>query len=123
MAARTNLLLSPSYFITTAKIAMLSPNSHGCIWNAQANRYAHRESVVLKRLHNTVINSNPIECMIRAININQDSRIIRLSMPSSTSQLQLIQTTYTHAGLDTQNLQDHYQYFKAYRTETKAKNS
>ncbi|QKX61835.1 uncharacterized protein TRUGW13939_08991 [Talaromyces rugulosus] len=123
VAAGTNLLLNPSYFITTAKMTMLSPDGRGRMWDSNANGYARGEgiaSVVLKRLSDAVADGDPIECVIKATGVNQDGRTMGLTMPSGTSQLELIQNTYARAGLDPRNPRDRCQYFEAHGTGTKA---
>ncbi|KAL5051988.1 hypothetical protein BDW71DRAFT_202129 [Aspergillus fruticulosus] len=123
IAAGTNLLLSPNFFITTSKMTMLSPDSRGRMWDAKANGYARGEgvaAVVLKRLSDAVADGDPIECVIRAIGVNQDGRTLGLTMPSSTAQQQLIESTYARAGLDPRNPRDRCQYFEAHGTGTLA---
>ncbi|KAL6232126.1 hypothetical protein BDW75DRAFT_247403 [Aspergillus navahoensis] len=123
IAAGTNLLLSPNFFITTSKMTMLSPNSRGRMWDAKADGYARGEgvaAVVLKRLSDAVANGDPIECVIRATGVNQDGRTLGLTMPSSTAQQRLIESTYARAGLDPRNPQDRCQYFEAHGTGTLA---
>ncbi|KAL2812785.1 hypothetical protein BDW59DRAFT_36663 [Aspergillus cavernicola] len=123
IAAGTNLMLGPSNFITTTKMTMLSPDGRGRMWDARANGYARGEgiaSVVLKRLCDAVADGDPIECVIRAIGVNQDGRTLGVTMPSSTAQLKLIEATYDRAGLDPRNPRDRCQYFEAHGTGTLA---
>ncbi|KAL4755948.1 non-reducing polyketide synthase pyr2 [Aspergillus foveolatus] len=123
VAAGSNLLLSPNLFITTTKLQMLSPNGRGRMWDAAADGYARGEgvaAVVLKRLSDAVADGDPIECVIRATGVNQDGRTTGLTMPSSLAQLQLIESTYSRAGLNPRNPTDRCQYFEAHGTGTVA---
>ncbi|KAL2834693.1 hypothetical protein BJY01DRAFT_259424 [Aspergillus pseudoustus] len=123
IAAGTNLMLSPYFFITTAKMTMLSPEGRSRMWDANANGYARGEgvaSLVLKRLRDAVADGDPIECVIRATGVNQDGRTLGLTMPSAVAQQRLIETTYARAGLDPRNPWDRCQFFEAHGTGTAA---
>ncbi|KAL4966565.1 type I polyketide synthase [Aspergillus stella-maris] len=121
IAAGTNLLLGPSFFVVTTKMSMLSPDGRGRMWDADANGYARGEgiaAVVLKRLSDALADGDPIECVVRATSVNQDGHTQGLTIPSSTAQLQLIESTYANAGLDPRNPRDRCQYFEAHGTGT-----
>ncbi|KAL6237467.1 hypothetical protein BDW75DRAFT_238255 [Aspergillus navahoensis] len=123
LATGTNLIQAPNIFISTTKIQMLSPTGRSRMWDANADGYARGEgviSIVLKRLRDAIADGDEIQCVIRATCTNQDGRTMGLTMPSSVSQLQLIQATYERAGLDPRRLQDRCQYFEAHGTGTLA---
>ncbi|KAL4981504.1 hypothetical protein BDW68DRAFT_183424 [Aspergillus falconensis] len=123
LATGTNLIQAPNIFISTTKIQMLSPTGRSRMWDADADGYARGEgviSIVLKRLSDAIADGDDIECVIRATGTNQDGRTMGLTMPSSISQLELIQTTYARAGLDPRRLEDRCQYFEAHGTGTLA---
>ncbi|KAL3430444.1 hypothetical protein BDV09DRAFT_202202 [Aspergillus tetrazonus] len=123
LATGTNLIQAPNIFISTTKIQMLSPTGRSRMWDANADGYARGEgviSIVLKRLSDAITDGDDIECVIRATGTNQDGRTMGLTMPSSVSQLQLIQSTYARAGLDPRRVQDRCQYFEAHGTGTLA---
>ncbi|KAL3475924.1 hypothetical protein BJX99DRAFT_259001 [Aspergillus californicus] len=124
VASGTNLILAPSMFITGSKLGMLSPQGRSRMWDAGADGYARGEgvaAVVLKRLSDAIADKDPIECVIRATNINQDGRSMGITMPSSAAQTSLIQSTYRKAGLDpVRRSEDRCQYFEAHGTGTPA---
>ncbi|KAF9895148.1 hypothetical protein FE257_000050 [Aspergillus nanangensis] len=123
IAAGANLMPGPNIFISTTKIQMLSPTGRSRMWDAQADGYARGEAitaVALKRLSDAIADGDHIECVIRATGTNQDGRTMGLTMPSSVSQLQLIQSTYARAGLDPRDPEQRCQYFEAHGTGTLA---
>ncbi|KAL4884602.1 hypothetical protein BJY04DRAFT_215063 [Aspergillus karnatakaensis] len=123
VAAGMNLILAPNVFISESKLNMLSPTGHCRMWDASADGYARGEGVaalVLKRLDDAIADGDPIECVIRATNVNQDGRTMGITMPSRTAQLELIRDTYAKAGLDPTSALDRCQYFEAHGTGTPA---
>ncbi|KAL4864872.1 hypothetical protein BDV12DRAFT_200687 [Aspergillus spectabilis] len=123
LATGTNLIQAPNIFISTTKIQMLSPTSRSRMWDAQADGYARGEgviSIVLKRLSDAIADGDSIDCIIRATGTNQDGRTMGITMPSSVSQLQLIEDTYARAGLNPKSYEDRCQYFEAHGTGTLA---
>ncbi|GFF72212.1 hypothetical protein IFM61392_02641 [Aspergillus lentulus] len=107
-----------------SKLQMLSPTGRGRMWDAKADGYACGEgivSVVLKRLNDPVADGDPIECVIRATCVNQDSRTPCLTLPSGKAQLELTRSTYQMVNLDPAlRAEDRCQYFEAYGTGTPA---
>jgi acyl transferase domain-containing protein/SAM-dependent methyltransferase len=121
VAAGTNLILGPNMYVTESKLNMLSPNGRSRMWDAQADGYARGEgvaAVVLKRLSDAIADGDPIDCIVRATEINQDGRSMGITMPSSQAQTELIRATYAKAGLDV--VADRCQYFEAHGTGTPA---
>ncbi|KAL5336891.1 hypothetical protein BJX70DRAFT_389679 [Aspergillus crustosus] len=119
----TNLIQAPNIFISTTKIQMLSPTGRSRMWDANADGYARGEgviSIVLKRLSDAIADGDSIDCVIKATGTNQDGRTMGITMPSSRSQLQLIEDTYARAGLNPKRAEDRCQYFEAHGTGTLA---
>ena len=122
VASGTNLIISPIFYMAASKLNMLSPTGRCRMWDAAADGYARGEgvaSVVLKRLSDAVADGDPIECIIRETNINQDGRSMGITMPSSAAQAQLIRSTYAKAGLRLDLAVDRCQYFEAHGTGTR----
>ncbi|KAL4748700.1 thiolase-like protein [Aspergillus terricola var. indicus] len=103
LATGTNLIQAPNIFISTTNIQMLSPTGRSRMWDANADGYARGEGVIsIGNGHQPGRTNNGV------------------TMPSSLSQLQLIQNTYARAGLDPRRVQDRCQYFEAQGTGTLA---
>ncbi|KAK9778927.1 putative Beta-ketoacyl synthase domain-containing protein [Seiridium cardinale] len=121
IAAGSNLLLGPENYIAESNLSMLSPNGQSRMWDANANGYARGEgvaAVVLKTLSQALADGDPIDCIVRNTGINQDGRTSGITMPSPTSQTELIRSTYREIGLDP--LTSRPQYFEAHGTGTPA---
>ncbi|KAE8358146.1 hypothetical protein BDV27DRAFT_163862 [Aspergillus caelatus] len=124
VACGTNLILAPNMYVSEANLNMLSPLGRGRMWDADADGYARGEgiaTVVLKKLSDAVADGDPIDCIIRATQVNQDGRTMGITMPSGTAQAALIRSTYSKAGLDPISRPlDRCQYFEAHGTGTAA---
>ncbi|KAF3014489.1 t1pks [Neopestalotiopsis sp. 37M] len=121
VAAGANLILGPTNFIAESNVNMLSPTGRSRMWDSGADGYARGEgvaAVILKRLTDAIADGDVIESIIRETGTNQDGRTPGITMPSSTSQAQLIRQTYANAGLSIDK--DRCQYFEAHGTGTKA---
>jgi acyl transferase domain-containing protein len=119
----TNLLLGPEAFIIESNVKMLSPDGQSRMWDKDANGYARGDGVaalVVKPLSAALEDNDHIECIIRETGTNQDGSTAGLTMPSPTSQQELIRKTYAKAGLDCSNAKDRPQYFEAHGTGTPA---
>lgn len=102
---------------------MLSPTGRCHMWDSSADGYARGEGfavVVLKRLSQAVTNGDHIECIVRETGVNQDGRSEGLTVPNSTAQTDLIESTYRKCGLDWQKPEHRCQYFEAHGTGTLA---
>ncbi|KAI0187777.1 putative polyketide synthase [Astrocystis sublimbata] len=77
-------------------------------------------AVLLKRLSDAIRDGDHIESIIRETGANQDGRTPGITMPSSTSQSNLIRETYARAGLSLEKGVNRCQYFEAHGTGTKA---
>lgn len=123
IAAGTNLILSPIFYISASNLTMLSPTGRSRMWDEKADGYARGEgvaSLALKRLSDAIRDGDPIECVIRESNVNQDGRSMGITMPSSEAQAALIRSTYAKAGLQLERPRDRCQYFEAHGTGTQA---
>jgi hybrid polyketide synthase / nonribosomal peptide synthetase ACE1 len=123
VAAGTNLIFSPTAYISESTIGMLSPTSRSRMWDSKADGYARGEGVaclVIKRLCDALADGDRVQCIIRETGVNQDGKTKGITMPSATAQAQLIRETYSRAGLDLDNKHDRPQYFEAHGTGTLA---
>ncbi|KNG88685.1 hypothetical protein ANOM_003106 [Aspergillus nomiae NRRL 13137] len=124
VACGTNLILAPNMYVSEANLSMLSPRGRGRMWDVDADGYARGEgiaTVVLKKLSDALADGDPIDCIIRATQVNQDGRTTGITMPSGTAQTALIRSTYNKAGLDPVSRPlDRCQYFEAHGTGTAA---
>ncbi|KAI1824106.1 hybrid PKS-NRPS PsoA [Xylaria intraflava] len=121
-----NLILGPELYIFESKLRMLSPTGRSRMWDSAADGYARGEgfaTVVLKTLQQALTDNDHIECVIRGTGVNQDGRTPGITMPSADSQVALIRSTYTRAGLDVSKPEDRCQYFEAHGTGTLAGDS
>lgn len=94
------------------------------MWDDAADGYARGEgvaAVILKTLSQALTDNDPIDCIIRETNVNQDGRTSGLTVPSSVAQAAVIRQCYANAGLDPiNNPQDRPQFFQAHGTGTQA---
>ncbi|CAG8429195.1 unnamed protein product [Penicillium salamii] len=121
VAAGTNLILDPFFYISMSNLNMLSPTGQSQMWDAQANGYARGEgvaAVLLKPLRLALRDGDHIECVIRETGINQDGRTQGITTPSGITQAQLIRDTYRRAGLDP--TPENCQFFEAHGTGTQS---
>ena len=119
VAAGCSLILGPEMYIMESKLHLLSPSGYSKMWDASADGYARGEgfaAVILKTLSHAIEDGDHIHCIIRETGVNQDGRTTGLTMPSATSQADLIRSTYKRAGLDINKPADQCQYFEAHGT-------
>ncbi|EME79755.1 uncharacterized protein MYCFIDRAFT_190533 [Pseudocercospora fijiensis CIRAD86] len=119
----SNLIFGPESFIIESTVNMLSPDGLSRMWDKDANGYARGEglaALVLKPLSAALEANDHIECVIRETGLNQDGHTAGLTMPSPSSQRDLIHSTYAKAGLDLRCPHDRPQYFEAHGTGTPA---
>ncbi|KAI0197529.1 putative polyketide synthase [Astrocystis sublimbata] len=123
VAAGANLIFGPTNFVAESNVNMLSPTGRSQMWDSKADGYARGEgvaAVLLKRLSDAIRDGDHIESIIRETGANQDGRTPGITMPSSTSQSNLIRETYARAGLSLEKGVNRCQYFEAHGTGTKA---
>lgn len=90
----TNSLMSSLHFI--------SPDSKSQTFDEKANGYGRGEGssfLVLKPLEKAVRDGDVVRAVIRNTGSNQDGNTPGLTLPSRTSQKNLVQRTYENAGL------------------------
>ncbi|ORY13581.1 hypothetical protein BCR34DRAFT_599754 [Clohesyomyces aquaticus] len=123
VAAGTNLIFTPTMFVSESNLNMLSKDGRSRMWDANANGYARGEgvgSIVMKTLSAALRDGDHIEYIIRETGVNQDGKTPGITMPSSEMQAALIRDTYARAGLDPLKRRDRCQYFEAHGTGTPA---
>ncbi|KAI0423560.1 hypothetical protein F5Y09DRAFT_336482 [Xylaria sp. FL1042] len=124
VAAGSNLIIGPEPFVSESKLNMLSPNGRSFMWDAAADGYTRGEgfsAIFLKTLSQAIADGDHIECIVRETGVNSDGKTPGITMPSSQSQAQLIQDTYTRCGLNPARESDCPQYFEAHGTGTPAR--
>ncbi|EUC27751.1 hypothetical protein COCCADRAFT_110874 [Bipolaris zeicola 26-R-13] len=97
-----NLLWSPDMISDMAEQGVLSPNSSCRTFDAAADGYARGEAVnmiYIKPLSAAIKDGNPIRAIIRGSATNADGKTAGLSLPSSSSQEQMIRKAYQAAGI------------------------
>ena len=123
VAAGANMILGAGQYIAESSLHMLSADSRSRMWDAEATGYARGEgvaAVILKRLSTALADGDTIECIIRETGVNQDGRTKGITMPNAAAQIDLIEQTYTKAGLDPKDPNQRCQYFEAHGTGTAA---
>ncbi|KAK9860833.1 hypothetical protein MYU51_006145 [Penicillium brevicompactum] len=92
-----SLILHPNFTQRLSYMHMLSADGISHSFDAKANGYGRGEgigAVLLKPLSAAVANGDTIRAVIRATGINQDGRTPGITMPSRTSQADLIRDVY-----------------------------
>ncbi|KAF2258901.1 hypothetical protein CC78DRAFT_621456 [Lojkania enalia] len=123
IVAGVNLILGPEMFMATSNLHMLSPDGRCKMWDSDADGYARGEGavvVVLTTLENALLRGDHVESIIRESGVNSDGRTPGITMPSASSQTELIRTTFQRAGLNPLLSTDRCQYFEAHGTGTQA---
>ncbi|RYP10842.1 hypothetical protein DL764_000394 [Monosporascus ibericus] len=123
VAAGTNLILDPQYYVSESKLQMLSPDGRSRMWDAGVNGYARGDgiaAVILKPLSKAIADGDCIDCVIRETGLNQDGKTQGITLPSAMAQAKLIRDCYSRVGLDISNPANRPQYFEAHGTGTPA---
>ncbi|KAH9887118.1 hypothetical protein F4778DRAFT_786418 [Xylariomycetidae sp. FL2044] len=123
VAAGTNLILTPSSYLSESNLHMLSSSGRCKMWDRGADGYGRGEGVaaiIMKPLSAALEDKDDIKCIIRGTGINQDGRTSRMTVLSSLAQASLIRDTYARAGLDIDKAEDRPQLFHAHGTGTPA---
>ncbi|KAF5853676.1 hypothetical protein GGP41_006479 [Bipolaris sorokiniana] len=98
----SNLLWSPDTMADMSEQGVTSANASSRSFDADADGYARAEGVNLiyiKPLSAAIRHGNPIRAIIRGSAINADGKTPGLSMPSSSSQEDMIRRAYQTAGI------------------------
>ena len=96
-------MLGPEMTILLGAAKILSPDGKSQMWDEKANGFSRGEGVgiiVLKPLHQAILDGNTIRAVILASALNQDGRTPGISLPSSEAQKELINTAYRQAGVE-----------------------
>jgi acyl transferase domain-containing protein len=96
---------------------MMSPDGLSHSFDESANGYGRGEgfgAVLLKPLSAAMADGDNIRAIIRGTGINQDGRTPGITLPSPTSQANLIRSTYERHGLSMRDTA----YFEAHGTGT-----
>jgi acyl transferase domain-containing protein/NADPH:quinone reductase-like Zn-dependent oxidoreductase/acyl carrier protein len=102
-----NLLLSPYPFLGFCRASMLSHRGRCFAFDERADGYVRGEGggvIILKPLKQALADGDRIRAVILGTGVNSDGRTIGLSLPSESAQSSLIQTVYTRAGVDPEDL-------------------
>jgi acyl transferase domain-containing protein len=85
-----------------SNMGMLSPDSKCFSFDHRANGYGRGEGIaalILKRLPDALRDQDTIRGVIRSIGTNHDGHTPGVTQPCKSSQTQLINQTYSKAGL------------------------
>jgi hybrid polyketide synthase / nonribosomal peptide synthetase ACE1 len=83
VAAGTNLIFTPTMFVSESNLNMLSKDGRSRMWDANANGYARGEgvgSIVMKTLSAALRDGDHIEYIIRETGVNQDGKTPGITM-------------------------------------------
>lgn len=119
--AGVNVMCTPEQFAAEAKLHMLSPTGHCRMWDAKADGYSRGEGVVslfIKTLSRALADGDTIQAIIRHTGVNSDGKTNGITVPSSSAQQRLIQSTYLKSGLNPKDPRHRPQYFEAHGTGT-----
>ena len=112
-----NALLSPFPFVGFSKASMLSPYGQCRAFDAMAEGYVRAEGggvILLKPLDAALADGDPVEAVIRGVNVNTDGRTNGIALPAMQRQTELLRRTYAEAGIDPADVD----YFEAHGTGT-----
>ena len=107
IVAGVNMLLSPVPFIGFSQARMLSPSGLCRPFAEAADGYVRSEGAVVLILQNeadALSDRRSIQSVVVAVGTNSDGRTNGISLPSQSSQQNLIETVHQTAGLDPEAL-------------------
>jgi malonyl CoA-acyl carrier protein transacylase len=117
LAGGVQRYVSPEYWLNLCKSRMLSPDGRCKTFAAGANGYARGEGcgiIVLKRLSDAVADGDNILALIRGTAHGQDGRTSGLTVPSGSSQQNVIRRAIANAGIKPKDVN----YIEAHGTGT-----
>ncbi|KAF2962695.1 hypothetical protein GQX73_g10878 [Xylaria multiplex] len=112
-----NLVYHPNFMKIMSDFNFLSRDSRSWSFDQRANGYARGEgiaTIVVKRLEDALKDGNTIRAIIRNTGSNQDGKTPGITQPSQEAQVNLINSTYLHAGLS----KEPTRFFEAHATGT-----
>ena len=110
-----SLILHPNFTQRLSYMHMMSPDGTSHSFDESANGYGRGEgigAVLLKPVRAALADGDHIRAIIRGTGINQDGRTPGITLPSPTSQANLIRSTYERHGLSMRDTA----YFEAHGT-------
>jgi acyl transferase domain-containing protein len=117
MVTGASLILHPNFTQRLSYMHMMSPDGISHSFDESANGYGRGEgigAVLLKPLSAALADGDNIRAVIRGTGINQDGRTPGITLPSPTSQANLIRSTYARHGISMRDTA----YFEAHGTGT-----
>ncbi|KEO84023.1 type I polyketide synthase [Tumebacillus flagellatus] len=117
LAGGVNVMLKPELSNSLSKGGFLSPDGRSKAFDSRANGYVRAEGagmVALKRLEDALADGDPIYAVIAGSACNQDGRSVGLTVPSGSSQENLVREALQRAGIGGNQLQ----YMEAHGTGT-----
>ncbi|MGB3585611.1 MAG: type I polyketide synthase, partial [Tunicatimonas sp.] len=118
LAGGVNAILRPESSIIMSKGNFLSPDGHCKTYDSRANGYVRSEGcgvVVLKPLSQALADKDSVYAVILGSAVNQDGHTEDgFTVPSLTSQVDMLKTAYEHAGVDPKDVA----YIEAHGTGT-----
>ncbi|WP_413805521.1 type I polyketide synthase [Streptomyces sp. OE57] len=118
VAGGVQLNLAPDGFIAASRFGALSPDGRSFTFDARANGYVRGEGgglVVLKRLPDALRDGDPVLCVIRGSDANNDGGGDSLTTPAVHGQEAMLRAAYERAGVDPARVQ----YVELHGTGTK----
>ncbi len=103
LAGGVNISLSPEVNVSLCKARMLSPDGRCKTFDSGANGYVRGEGcgvIVLKRLADALKDGDNVMAVVRGSAVNHDGRSSGLTVPSGTSQQELIRRALRSAHLE-----------------------
>lgn len=103
LAGGTNVILSPTTYVTFCNLSMLSPDGKCKAFDAHADGFVRGEGaglVLLKPLEKAIRDQNKIYAVILGSGINQDARTPGITHPSQQAQEQLLKKVYQESGVE-----------------------
>ncbi len=108
LAGAASLLITPGPYLGFSMLSMLSPDGRCKAFDARANGFVRSEGagmVLLKPLSAAILDNDPIYAVIRGTAINQDGSTSGLTVPSQSSQRELIKEACRNAGVQPRQIQ------------------
>ncbi|MEU3252301.1 SDR family NAD(P)-dependent oxidoreductase [Streptomyces sp. NPDC006997] len=102
-AAGTNLVLDPQHYVRSSALGALSASGRCHTFDARADGYVPAEAVVavlVKPLDRAFADGDPVHAVVRAVGVNHGGRAGSVTAPSPTRQTDLLDATWTRAGVD-----------------------